>query len=50
MDEVISDFADFCGSRDLDPVEVLEVLNAQDWHLADDEPVYTMAPFTVYED
>ena len=50
MDEVISDFADFCGSRDLDPVAVLKVLNAEDWHLADDEQIYTTAPFNVYED
>jgi hypothetical protein len=36
--EVISDFADLCGYRDLDPIEVLKVLNAQDWHPADEEP------------
>jgi hypothetical protein len=48
--ELISAFADLCGSRDLDPVEVLKVLNAQDWHPADEEPVYAMAPVTVYEE
>jgi hypothetical protein len=30
-DELISAFADLCGYRDLDPVEVLNLLNAQDW-------------------
>ena len=50
IDEVISAFADLCGGRDLDPVEVLKVLNAQDWHPAYEEPSYTMAPVTIYEE
>ena len=48
--DVTSDFAEFCGVRDLDPVEVLRVLNAQDWHPADEEPEYTMQPVTIHED
>jgi hypothetical protein len=35
---------------DLDPVEVLKVLNAQDWHPADEEPAYTMSAVTIYEE
>ena len=46
-DELISAFADLCGYRDLDPVEVLKVLNAQDWR---QEPAYTMSGLKIHED
>jgi len=49
-DDVISDFAEFCVVRELDPVEVLKVLSAQDWHPADEEPGYTMQPLTIHGD
>jgi hypothetical protein len=48
--EVKSAFADLCGYRDLDPVEVLNVLNAQDCHPVDEEPVYTISGLKIHEE
>lgn len=48
--ELISAFADLCGIRDLDPVEVLKVLNAQDWSQDEEERVTVPASVTVYEE
>jgi hypothetical protein len=39
---VINDFADFCGSRAIDPEETLEILNAQAWKGAKED----LTPFT----
>jgi hypothetical protein len=46
--ELISAFADLCGIRDLDPVAVLNVLNAQDWSQDEEQRVTVPASVTVY--
>jgi hypothetical protein len=46
--EIVRDFVDRCEYRHLDPIEVLEVLNAQDWH--EDDEYVTIPAFTVDED
>ena len=48
--EVASAFADLSGTGDLNLVEVLKVLKAQDWHPADEESAYTMTRVTIYEE
>lgn len=47
--EVVSKFADLCGARGLDPVEVLALLAAQDWHPADEDHI-SAAGLTVQDD
>ena len=31
MQSLVTDFAEFCGVRDVDPEETLAILNTQDW-------------------
>jgi hypothetical protein len=45
--DVISAFADLCGCLGLDPVDVLKVLNAQDWSQVED---ISTARLKVHED
>jgi hypothetical protein len=53
--DVISAFEDLCGCLELDPVDVLKVLNAQDWSLkiheeSDEDDYISTAGLKIQED